>query len=214
MARLSRAKSQAQTRARLLDAARAAFAGEGFGGASIDLIAAGAGYSKGAFYSNFASKEQLFLELMRQHMAGEHVEIEAIVGRATSLADVLRGLSSWFERMNSDLDWPLLAVELQLHARRNASFAKEYDALLAEFRRAFGREISRVFQLAGRRPPAPAEDLAGALMALATGLVLQGAASGPRPHGLRAGRLLKSVLEGWLALREQRPPARPAAKRS
>lgn len=59
--RLTREESQAQTRGRLLDAARTVFAGRGYHGASVEEIAEEAGYSKGAVYSNFESKEEIFL---------------------------------------------------------------------------------------------------------------------------------------------------------
>jgi AcrR family transcriptional regulator len=59
--RLTRAEQQALTRERLLAAAERVLARHGYGGASIDLITAEAGYSKGAIYSNFESKEAVFL---------------------------------------------------------------------------------------------------------------------------------------------------------
>ncbi len=65
IARLSREESRRQTRARLLESAQDIFALDRFGGASVDQIAEHAGYSKGAIYSNFESKESLFLELLR-----------------------------------------------------------------------------------------------------------------------------------------------------
>lgn len=67
--RRSRAEQQAETRARLLDAAAAEFAAHGFEGASIDAITQHAGYSRGAFYSNFDDKASLLLELSGDQMA-------------------------------------------------------------------------------------------------------------------------------------------------
>lgn len=67
--RQTRAQTQAETRTRLLDAAAEEFAAHGFAGASIDAITARAGYSRGAFYSNFASKADLLLELSEVQMA-------------------------------------------------------------------------------------------------------------------------------------------------
>jgi len=63
-ARLTREQSRAQTRERLLTAARGVFARRGFHGASVDEIASEAGFSTGALYSNFDGKEDLFLVLM------------------------------------------------------------------------------------------------------------------------------------------------------
>ena len=56
MARLTREQSQAITRERILSAAGDVVARDGYDGASVDRIAEAAGYSKGAFYSNFSSK--------------------------------------------------------------------------------------------------------------------------------------------------------------
>src|ERR1700751_3781025 len=62
--RLTRGEAKARTRALLLDAAARVFARKGFTGASVEEIAEAAGFSIGALYSNFGSKEALFLELL------------------------------------------------------------------------------------------------------------------------------------------------------
>ena len=67
--RQTRAETQAETRLRLLEAAAEEFVTHGFAGASIDAITARAGYSRGAFYSNFDSKADLLLELSEVQMA-------------------------------------------------------------------------------------------------------------------------------------------------
>ena len=77
--RLTRAQQQALTRERLLAAAEQVLARHGYGGASIDLITAEAGYSKGAIYSNFESKEAVFLELLRVYMERDMAELGRIV---------------------------------------------------------------------------------------------------------------------------------------
>src|SRR5260221_4243812 len=69
--RLTRAQQQAQTRERLLAAAERVLARHGYGGASIDLVTGEAGYSKGAIYFNFESKEAVFLALFRVYIERE-----------------------------------------------------------------------------------------------------------------------------------------------
>src|SRR4051794_30795403 len=66
--RMTRAEQQAETRRALLDAAATVFVERGLHGASVEAIAAEAGYSRGAFYSNFESKEQLFAELLQDRV--------------------------------------------------------------------------------------------------------------------------------------------------
>ena len=68
MTRLSRAESQAQTRELLVQTARRLFVSDGFLNTSLEKVAAEAGYSKGAVYSNFASKFDLgFVVIERIH---------------------------------------------------------------------------------------------------------------------------------------------------
>ena len=111
--RLSREASQAQTRERIVEAARAVVARSGFAGASVRDIAEEAGYSQGALYSNFAGKEPIMLELLRQHMREEADQLSAIVeGSDASLA--LTRLGDWAATLNADVDWSMLALELQL----------------------------------------------------------------------------------------------------
>jgi hypothetical protein len=75
----SRAEKKAETRQRLLDAAGRVFARRSFHGASVDEIAEEAGFSKGAVYSNFASKEDLFLALLERRIDERIKEIARVV---------------------------------------------------------------------------------------------------------------------------------------
>ena len=74
--RLSREDSRERTARRLLDAAERLIAKRGFEATTIEDVAKAAGYSRGAFYSNFRSKSELFLELLRrdQERASAHLE--------------------------------------------------------------------------------------------------------------------------------------------
>jgi TetR/AcrR family transcriptional regulator, transcriptional repressor of aconitase len=64
--RLTREESQAQTRAKLMAVGREHFLRYGLGGAVAEKIAEDAGYSRGALYSNFDGKEDLFLAVIRE----------------------------------------------------------------------------------------------------------------------------------------------------
>ena len=64
--RLTREESRDQTNQRLLEAAAHVIAKKGFAAASVEDIAAHAGYTRGAFYSNFKSKSDLFIALLSQ----------------------------------------------------------------------------------------------------------------------------------------------------
>jgi AcrR family transcriptional regulator len=193
MKRLTREESRQQTRERLLDAGRSAFVRLGFGGASIDVISAEAGYSKGAFYSNFDSKEALFLDLLGRHMATEAVQLQALLDQD----DVLVPLGDWLHTLNRDADWALLAMELQLHAHRSPKFAAEYDRLNEEHAGRLGALLSALFARSGKRMPCLPDQLGRALMALAHGMVLQRQPTNGRPDP--AGAMIKLVLESLLS---------------
>ena len=195
--RLTREESRAQTRERLLEAARQAFARGGYGGASVDVIAADAGYTKGAFYGNFESKEAIFLELLARHKAAEAEQLDGLVSDGEDLETVLAKLDAWLAGMNADADWALLAMELELHARRSPSFAAAYDAINAGHQKRLGVLVERLFTLSGKRLPAPGVDLAVALMALAHGLVLN--RPGQKEPAASPGSLIGIVLRSLIA---------------
>src|ERR1700738_4986989 len=82
--RLSRKDSREQTTQRLLDAAQKLIAKKGLDAASVENIAAAAGYTRGAFYLNFNSKDDLFIELLRRDHEKATAELNAL-RRDTSL---------------------------------------------------------------------------------------------------------------------------------
>jgi AcrR family transcriptional regulator len=194
--RLSRAESQAATRERLLAAARTEVVKQGFGGASVRDIAEAAGFSQGAFYSNFESKEDLLLALLAQHMDEEADRLGVVIGIAEEQGpDVMAGFDAWAAELNSDVDWSMLGLELQLHANRSASFASSYRTVRAKHRQRLGDLVARFFAALGLAPPAPSQQLASAFMAMAHGLALE------RDHDAEApaGRLIVTFLKGLIA---------------
>ena len=190
--RLTRAQQQALTRERLLAAAERVLARHGYSGASIDLVTAEAGYSKGAIYSNFESKEAVFLELLRVYMERDMAEL----GRIVSLPphQLSAALSAWLETMHCDSDCPLLVTELQLHARRNPAFAERYYALQDQQTRALARILERFFEAQSVPLPMDPRDLAGCMTALAHGLSLQHQPAEPGAPGV-AGRVIGAMLK-------------------
>lgn len=192
--RLTRAEQQAQTRERLLAAAEHVVARCGYGGASIDLISAEAGYSKGAVYSNFESKEAVFLELLRRHMEKNIAELAALMDfGAESVSDALTG---WLETMAANDDCTLLAVELQLHAKRNPVFASQYYALQRQSTLTLAGLIERYFTANGARMPMDAIDLADAVTAISHGLALQRPDPAPGQPS-EAGKVIDALLRGF-----------------
>ncbi len=194
MARLTRDKSQERTRERLLEAARVAVARNGYDGTSIADIAEAAGFSKGAFFSNFESKDALLLELLRRHKEQDIATLGRILEGAQQGKDAASALDRYLEGLGGDADWVRLDIELQLHAARNPVFAADYDALQSRTRSGLAHLIAALFGKAGKRPPVPPGDMANLFVALVHGLVLQRACD--------PGAAVKLVFESLMATAE------------
>jgi len=91
-ARLTRDERRAQTRERLLDAAAEVFNRLGYHGASLEAVAEAAGYTKGAVYSNFASKAELFVALAERRGVGAGGGERMAAFQATPIGDFLDGM--------------------------------------------------------------------------------------------------------------------------
>ncbi|MET3440504.1 AcrR family transcriptional regulator [Variovorax paradoxus] len=194
--RLTREESRAQTRERLVETAQHLFVSNGYGGASIRDIADKAGYSQGAFYSNFSSKEDVLLELLRRHMEAEATQLFKVMGNEQKEpGQMLAELEAWASTLNHDADWCMLSIELQLHANRSRSFAAEYQKVWDRHRSEIGAVIGQLFRKLGRTPPAAPDELAAAFMALSHGLALQRMSTRPDP----SGRLIMVFLRGLIA---------------
>ena len=129
MPRLSRPESQARTRARILEAARELLARQGLASCSVDAISEQAGFSKGAFYSNFDSKEAVFLELLREHTADEQQKLSAALQASTDPKTALRAVSFRIAKMLEDPLWCRLSLEAQLAGTRNPKWSELYSQL-------------------------------------------------------------------------------------
>ncbi len=190
MARPRREESRERTRERLLEAGRAVVARQGFEGASIAAISEAAGFTKGAFFSNFGSKEALLLELLSRHKRQEIDSLSDLMGGAETDGRPPAGVEDYLARLDRDRDWARLDIEMQLHAARHEDFARDYDALQKESRARLGRLIGSVFAARSASPPLPPEELGDLMKALVQGLALQ-----RRPD---PGRYVKLMFERLL----------------
>jgi len=107
------------TRRALLDAAKRIFARDGFEAARIEDIAGATGHTRGAFYANFNSKEDLFFALFEQQ-AGERLrDLRSVLERCPNSDDRLRVLRKFYIGRASDRQWVMLALEFKLFALRH-----------------------------------------------------------------------------------------------
>ncbi|WP_133648628.1 TetR/AcrR family transcriptional regulator [Paraburkholderia flava] len=168
--RLTREQSKDQTRLRLLDAAQAIFMKKGFVATSVEDIAAAAGYTRGAFYSNFSSKTELFLELLRRDHELMQTELQDIfAGEATREAMEARVLL-YYSHLHRDDRCFLLWAEAKLVAARDARFRVRFNAFMHEKLEQMAAYIDEFATRTGVPLPLPAEVLAVGLMGLCDGV--------------------------------------------
>ncbi|ACC43034.1 MULTISPECIES: TetR/AcrR family transcriptional regulator [Mycobacterium] len=129
-------KRRAETRARLVDAAFRVFADKGFGHVRIEDVCAAAGYTRGAFYSQFDSLEELFFTLYDQRAT----LISEQVGTAMASVDDPTDVPGTVDRIAStlllDRDWLLIKTDFLMHAARHPDLAQRLAAHRAQLRAA------------------------------------------------------------------------------
>lgn len=172
MARLTRNESRQLTRDKLLEAARHTFTRAGYAGTSVDMIAEAAGHSKGALYSNFESKEAIFLDLLEQHMSGEVATSAGFLPAGSSADEAIERIASRYASDPVDLNWCLLSVEFALHATRSPTFAARRAELFAKHYRNVGAIITAIAERAGVTVANPVA-AAAVFVALRQGLALE-----------------------------------------
>lgn len=120
--RLLRAERKGRTRSELVDAARTVFLRRGFHGASLDEIAEEAGYTKGAVYSNFGGKDDLFLAAFEEHFRRRADAYAQIIFDQEDIEDVYRIIARfWREANEREPEWARLLTEFLVHASRDES---------------------------------------------------------------------------------------------
>jgi AcrR family transcriptional regulator len=169
---LTRAERQARTRAALLDAAHELIVERGYAGASVVAIAERAGFTRGAFYSNFTSKEELFAALLQERVFA----LYRAMGERDAPRRTLREVGERTAEITLDpAGRPLftLWLELLLVAGRDPEFRRIAAEFWSRTREVGARSIGGALAATGRRPPADPRTLATAFIALDIGLALQ-----------------------------------------
>ena len=107
------------TRDLLLGAAEQVFARIGYEKAQVDEIAEAAGFSKGALYAHFKSKEELFLALYEKKTASSLAKLRHGLDRASTREGKIDAFRSFYIDLSNDKEWALIGLEVKLFARRN-----------------------------------------------------------------------------------------------
>jgi AcrR family transcriptional regulator len=161
------------TRRRLLAAAEKTFARDGFEAARLEDIAGLAGYTRGAFYAHFRSKEDIFFVLLEDWVGERIREVQAVLAKQESPAKRLRALREHYAQAARDRRLLLLALEFKLFAIRHPEAHARLRARQRRMRRSAGDLLLQIAATTGRRLPVSSTGAAAALSALANGLLLE-----------------------------------------
>ncbi|MEU4144141.1 TetR/AcrR family transcriptional regulator [Streptomyces parvulus] len=136
-------RRRVRTRANLLDAAFAVFAAKGFGRVSIEEVCEAAGYSRGAFYSNFDSLDELFFALYRQRAELIAEQVSTALASDGPDLDVPAAVARVTEVLLLDGDWLLVKTDFLVHAARDPEVAGVLLEHRARLRRAIADRLAR-----------------------------------------------------------------------
>lgn len=196
----TRAERQAITRAALLRSASHEICEHGLDGASIDHIAAEAGYTKGAFYANFASKQDMFLAMLDEKVGEELERLETALARTGETVDVARmaaeDLLSYIDR---DPEWPRLYQEFAVYAARNDAFREEFATRQRAVRARMAELFERWTRALQIEPALPHTDIAAMNFFMADGFLLDRIIDPELDDGLYA-TMCEVFLRGLMAM--------------
>ncbi len=139
---LTRREKQQRTRRSLLEAAARIFCRQGLEGASVEEVSQAAGYTKGAFYANFKSKEELFLVMLDERFAEELERLDRALAGTHEPHEEARAAAADFIHFATGEQWPSLYFQFVAHAARNEEFRQE----LATRHRAMRERMAEIFR--------------------------------------------------------------------
>jgi len=144
--RLTRAESRAQTREDILNTAKLLFAQEGFRGASLEAIALQAGYSKGAVYSNFESKEDLFVAVVETYQHESLASALPLFEGAPSNAELVDRLANWADKLAQNGIWGFLVLEYARHVGHGSPLNERQSSLIRQNWHVVGEKLRVMFR--------------------------------------------------------------------
>jgi len=170
-ARLTREQRKAQTRSRLLESAHTLIALRGFEGASIDEIAADAGYTRGAFYSNFANKEAIMEALIATGFDTDIAGVSQIAG-VVDLEQLTAGYREMARQYAANPENTLWSLEFQLAAVRHPDLRPGYAEQFNRLREGIGSLLVDTYKSLGHPTPEETARFSDVLIVILTGLSL------------------------------------------
>jgi AcrR family transcriptional regulator len=210
---LTRERRRELTRTALIEAAADLFARQGFHATSLEEIAQAAGFTRGAIYKNFSSKEDILIAVLDWMIESQFAAYaDALDDAERSAADQITAAADvWARLFRRDRELTLLTLELRLHAMRNPEFRPRLDEWERHQVDRAARFIEERMESTGFSLTVSPEDLAAVALAGVEGIAQAAVIRADEDE--RANELMK-VLFGLLSSVVERTPERPARRRA
>lgn len=190
-----------ETKAKLLDAAAVLFAEHGIGSSNIEDICRAAGFSRGAFYSSFKTKDDLVFELLDIHFEANQAESNRLFDLTDNTVEFIAAMNSDERRRTLPVDdVGMLYMELTLYALRNK---KNRARLVERQRRDFAMMrgfVERIVEAEKLEVPGDLDDVVHLLLGLDVGILMHALIDPEQHDPQRWARIV-------IMLRELLPPA-------
>jgi len=161
------------TRRKLLAAAERIFARDGFEAARLEDIAAGAGYTRGAFYANFGGKEEIFFALLEKWVWQRIDSVRAALREQKTPRQKLAALRKYYAEIAKDRRVVLISLEFKLFALRHPEAHARLQDRHRRLRAMWGELIAELLEALGRTLPISNTAASAACSSLAQGLLLE-----------------------------------------
>jgi AcrR family transcriptional regulator len=190
---IDRFEQRTLTRAKLIDAALQLFSTSGYEHATVDDISQAAGYSKGAYYFHFSTKDDILLELLRIWTEARGTVLDAHATDGPPSRDELHDMLAAFFSYRDAPQWPGVLLEFWAQAVRNPEVSRRLSSAYAGWR----KRISEAFQAAaaaGNVAVESPEDVGAVVLAAHDGYAVQVAIGSPGGRAMTPGELADSLL--------------------
>lgn len=168
--RLTRRESREITRSRLIAAAERLFVRCGFDATSVEQIAVEAGFSRGAFYSNFRDKDEIFLNVLDQRHREMRDALDGMFRAKPDAGGRFHMVRAWYAEQCQQQRWMVLETEFHLRALRSRAVRRRLSALIHRELDEYSELVSRYYTEAGIPLPEDPGIIAVSLYAMAQGL--------------------------------------------
>jgi AcrR family transcriptional regulator len=195
VSRLNRQQSQARTRELIIEAATTLFLRDGFRSTSLEQIGEHAGFTRGAVYSNFASKTAMGIAVIDALYETEEQRAIAAIG-AVAEQDAtawFTALAEWAQASFGDPQWARLEIEVAAFSGTDDGLRDATAARYARIRARVAEQIAKAFRDFGIGSPSDLDELSLAFVSLALGLGVQRAVD-PSIPGAAFGAILQRAL--------------------